>query len=167
MGADPWQRGYPNAHDTTDVILAPSLISFLRPSQEDGTPVLHNHLRFIFRHDQDAKGHARIVGFNVEPFSVKHSYDGAWHASGAVPLAALLCLALMHTTSRLRCRTHACVLLKPLHATTRARRAGTGRFASSEPWWADRRKDGGLAYVRPGHEQIHHGAGGTTNRGGW
>ena len=47
--------------------------------QEDGRAFLHNHLRFTILYHGDAEtGLARIVGFEVEPFSVKHKYDGKW-----------------------------------------------------------------------------------------
>ena len=37
--------------------------------------VLFNHLRFTILMHQDAKkGTERVVGFEVEPFSVKHTY---------------------------------------------------------------------------------------------
>ena len=40
---------------------------------------LHNHLAFTILYHGDAEtGLARIVGFEVEPFSVKHKYDGKW-----------------------------------------------------------------------------------------
>lgn len=47
--------------------------------QVDGRTFLHNHLRFTILYHGDAEtGLARIVGFEVEPFSVKHKYDGKW-----------------------------------------------------------------------------------------
>ncbi len=40
---------------------------------------LHNHLRFtILYHKDEITDLARIVGFEVEPFSVKHSYEAPW-----------------------------------------------------------------------------------------
>ncbi|KAI8477092.1 MAG: hypothetical protein J3K34DRAFT_170756 [Monoraphidium minutum] len=46
---------------------------------------LHNHLRFTVLYNRDASTDlARIVGFEVEPFSVKHEYDGAWNANSPV-----------------------------------------------------------------------------------
>lgn len=40
---------------------------------------LHNHLRFtILYHKDEQTDLARIVGFEVEPFSVKHEYDQPW-----------------------------------------------------------------------------------------
>jgi transmembrane 9 superfamily member 2/4 len=42
---------------------------------------LHNHLRFTILYTRDATTDlARIVGFEVEPFSVKHDYDKPWDA---------------------------------------------------------------------------------------
>lgn len=47
--------------------------------QEDSRAFLHNHLRFTILYHGDAEtGLARIVGFEVEPFSVKHKFDGKW-----------------------------------------------------------------------------------------
>lgn len=47
--------------------------------QEGGRAFLNNHLRFTILYHGDAEtGLARIVGFEVEPFSVKHKYDGKW-----------------------------------------------------------------------------------------
>ncbi len=52
--------------------------------QEDGKAVLHNHLRFTVMYRRDIETNlARIVGFKVEPFSVKHSYEGTWDVTGA------------------------------------------------------------------------------------
>eukprot|EP00983_Pelagomonas_calceolata_P083324 1156138-Pelagomonas_calceolata.AAC.14 len=40
---------------------------------------LHNHLRFtILYHKDEITDLARIVGFEVEPFSVKHTYETPW-----------------------------------------------------------------------------------------
>ena len=47
--------------------------------QADGRIFLHNHLHFIILYHGDAEtGLARIVGFEVEPYSIKHKYDGKW-----------------------------------------------------------------------------------------
>jgi len=44
-----------------------------------GVPYLNNHLRFIIKyHKDDAFEGARIVGFEVEAFSVRHTYKGTW-----------------------------------------------------------------------------------------
>ena len=46
--------------------------------------MLNNHLSFTVLWDREpVKGDARIVGFGVAPFSVKHSYDGPWLRPGA------------------------------------------------------------------------------------
>ncbi|KAL6541101.1 Transmembrane 9 superfamily member 8 [Orobanche minor] len=40
---------------------------------------IHNHLTFIVKYHKDEETDAaRIVGFEVKPFSVKHDYDGKW-----------------------------------------------------------------------------------------
>jgi len=40
---------------------------------------LHNHLRFTILYNRDANTDlARIVGFEVEPFSVKHDFEKPW-----------------------------------------------------------------------------------------
>ena len=44
-----------------------------------GVPYLNNHLRFIIKyHKDEAFEGARIVGFEVEAFSVRHTYKGTW-----------------------------------------------------------------------------------------
>ena len=49
--------------------------------QDDGRILLHNHLRFVILYHRDVESDlSRIVGFEVEPFSVKHKYDGKWNA---------------------------------------------------------------------------------------
>lgn len=45
--------------------------------------MLNNHLRFTILYHRDLETDlARIVGFEVEPFSVKHSYEGTWDTTG-------------------------------------------------------------------------------------
>lgn len=40
---------------------------------------IHNHLAFTVKYHRDVQTEsARIVGFEVKPFSVKHEYDGKW-----------------------------------------------------------------------------------------
>ncbi|KAJ3693342.1 hypothetical protein LUZ60_008822 [Juncus effusus] len=40
---------------------------------------IHNHLSFLVKYHRDEeKDLARIVGFEVKPFSVKHDYEGEW-----------------------------------------------------------------------------------------
>jgi len=44
-----------------------------------GSPYINNHLRFVIKyHRSDAYEGARIVGFEVEAYSVQHKYSGAW-----------------------------------------------------------------------------------------
>ncbi|XP_057959932.1 transmembrane 9 superfamily member 9-like [Malania oleifera] len=41
---------------------------------------IHNHLTFTVKYHNDQQtDSARIVGFEVQPFSVKHEYDGKWN----------------------------------------------------------------------------------------
>ncbi|KAM1021796.1 hypothetical protein ACFX2I_042847 [Malus domestica] len=41
---------------------------------------IHNHLSFTVKYHKDPRtGTARIVGFEVKPFSVKHEYEGKWN----------------------------------------------------------------------------------------
>jgi transmembrane 9 superfamily protein 2/4 len=49
----------------------------VNPHAKPGVPYIHNHLRFVvkFHKDESFTG-ARIVGFEVEPLSVKHQYKG-------------------------------------------------------------------------------------------
>lgn len=40
---------------------------------------MHNHLSFVVKYHKDMQSEAaRIVGFEVKPFSVKHTYEGKW-----------------------------------------------------------------------------------------
>lgn len=49
------------------------------PGTKLGVPYLNNHLRFIIKYHKDETFiGARIVGFEVEAFSVKHTYKGKW-----------------------------------------------------------------------------------------
>ena len=49
------------------------------PGTVPKTPYLNNHLRFIIKYHKDEKFEgARIVGFEVEAFSVQHKYKGTW-----------------------------------------------------------------------------------------
>ena len=53
--------------------------------QEEGRFFINNHLRFTILYHRDIETDlARIVGFEVEPFSVKHKYDGKWDAEKPV-----------------------------------------------------------------------------------
>lgn len=53
--------------------------------QVDVKHFLHNHLRFSILYHKDAQTDlARIVGFEVEPFSVKHEYEPPWDAKSPV-----------------------------------------------------------------------------------
>ena len=50
-----------------------------RPGTTPGTPYLYNHLRFVIKfHREDSFSGSRIVGFEVEPLSVKHQYKGSF-----------------------------------------------------------------------------------------
>jgi len=51
------------------------------PGTEAGKTYINNHLRFIVKyHKSETFPGARIVGFEVEAYSVQHSYEGAWNA---------------------------------------------------------------------------------------
>eukprot|EP00798_Chlamydomonas_sp_ICE-L_P013447 gene13447-19305_t len=53
-----------------------------KDGQKDVKYFLHNHLRFtILYHKDPVTDLARIVGFEVEPFSVKHDYEAPWDSS--------------------------------------------------------------------------------------
>ena len=48
-----------------------------RPGSVAGRPYLYNHLRFVIKfHKEESFVGSRIVGFEVEPLSVKHQYKG-------------------------------------------------------------------------------------------
>jgi hypothetical protein len=47
--------------------------------QDQGRAYLNNHLSFTILYHKDAETDlARIVGFEVEPYSVAHKYTGGW-----------------------------------------------------------------------------------------
>ena len=89
-----YERGFPVGR--TDVRALPvlsypcTLLLQLRSNgpallQESGKIFLHNHLRFTILYHRDAETDlSRIVGFEVEPFSVKHKYDGKWNPATPV-----------------------------------------------------------------------------------
>merc|ERR1719453_197614 len=50
------------------------------PGTDANKPYLNNHLRFIVKyHKSEQFPGARIVGFEVEAYSVKHEYQGVWN----------------------------------------------------------------------------------------
>lgn len=50
------------------------------PGTEDGVAYLNNHVSINIKYHQDASFQgSRIVGFEVEPSSVKHTYSGTWN----------------------------------------------------------------------------------------
>jgi transmembrane 9 superfamily protein 2/4 len=50
------------------------------PGTDPGVAYVNNHLRFIVKyHKSDTFTGARIVGFEVEAYSVKHTYEGSWN----------------------------------------------------------------------------------------
>ncbi|KAK9811371.1 hypothetical protein WJX72_002736 [[Myrmecia] bisecta] len=52
--------------------------------EEDGKIYLNNHLRYTILYHRDVETElSRIVGFEVEPFSVKHKYEGTWNPDKA------------------------------------------------------------------------------------
>ena len=61
------------------------------PGTEPNVPYLNNHVRFIIKyHTDEAFVGSRIVGFEVEAFSVKHTYKGKWDTDAkltSVPLS--------------------------------------------------------------------------------
>ena len=65
--------------------------------------MLNNHLRFTILYHRDVDTDlARIVGFEVEPFSVKHSYEGTWDGTGVL---GMMCQPLAYAQSTTqRCR---------------------------------------------------------------
>jgi transmembrane 9 superfamily protein 2/4 len=64
-----YERGYP--------------VGFKAAIEEGGEEkfFIHNHLRFTVLYHKDYDSNlARLVGFEVEPFSVKHDYEAPWDA---------------------------------------------------------------------------------------
>lgn len=67
-------------------LLSPS-VTHIVPSQGQSEVkyFLHNHLRFTILYHKDLQTDlARIVGFEVEPFSVKHEYEAPYDKSQPV-----------------------------------------------------------------------------------
>eukprot|EP00471_Norrisiella_sphaerica_P007599 CAMPEP_0184493786 /NCGR_PEP_ID=MMETSP0113_2-20130426/26934_1 /TAXON_ID=91329 /ORGANISM="Norrisiella sphaerica, Strain BC52" /LENGTH=438 /DNA_ID=CAMNT_0026879203 /DNA_START=101 /DNA_END=1414 /DNA_ORIENTATION=+ len=64
------------------------------PDLEPGVAYLNNHHRLILYYHQDPASFVgyRIVGFEVEAFSVKHSYEGDWDRASGPQLST--CTAL-------------------------------------------------------------------------
>ncbi|XP_072967212.1 transmembrane 9 superfamily member 8-like isoform X2 [Typha angustifolia] len=51
----------------------------LYSGSKDEKIFIHNHLSFLVKYHKDAEMDlARIVGFEVKPFSVRHEYEGQW-----------------------------------------------------------------------------------------
>ncbi|GJP85678.1 hypothetical protein CLOP_g15793 [Closterium sp. NIES-67] len=62
-------------------------VGFKAPSETNGPDeyFLHNHLRFtVLYHKDSTTNLARVVGFEVEPFSVKHQYEGTYNPAKPV-----------------------------------------------------------------------------------
>jgi len=47
--------------------------------------VLYNHVNIIIEYHEVDEDAFRIVGFYVEPLSIRHSYDGTWDGKGEAP----------------------------------------------------------------------------------
>ncbi|XP_010906873.1 transmembrane 9 superfamily member 9 [Elaeis guineensis] len=55
-------------------------VKVLPTGGKDEKYFIHNHLSFVVKYHQDVQVDlARIVGFEVKPFSVKHEYEGEWN----------------------------------------------------------------------------------------
>ena len=85
------------------------------------TPDQNNHLRFIVKyHKSDTFSGARIVGFEVEAYSVKHTYEGECRRT-PIPSALLLLPPLFpgyHPSGRAPARLSSALLAAPDVATT-------------------------------------------------
>lgn len=63
----------------------PWLLACTPQGQKEIKYFLHNHLRFTILYNRDPLTDlSRIVGFEVEPFSVAHEYDKPWDAKNPV-----------------------------------------------------------------------------------
>eukprot|EP00262_Sarcandra_glabra_P022269 TRINITY_DN9828_c0_g1_i1.p1 TRINITY_DN9828_c0_g1~~TRINITY_DN9828_c0_g1_i1.p1 ORF type:complete len:641 (-),score=73.90 TRINITY_DN9828_c0_g1_i1:231-2153(-) len=50
------------------------------PGSKEEKHFIHNHLSFVVKFHKDVQtDSARIVGFEVKPYSVKHEYEGEWN----------------------------------------------------------------------------------------
>jgi transmembrane 9 superfamily protein 2/4 len=79
-----YERGYPLGFVGGTEIMRNKYI-------EVGVPYIHNHVRLIvkFHKDKDSFSGSRVVGFEVEPFSVKHKYDDWPTLRSCSPLQAV------------------------------------------------------------------------------
>ena len=60
--------------------------------QDKGHAYLNNHLHFTILYHKDAETDlARIVGFEVEPYSIAHKYNGKWGEGGGDAPALTTC----------------------------------------------------------------------------
>ncbi|EOD32416.1 hypothetical protein EMIHUDRAFT_468029 [Emiliania huxleyi CCMP1516] len=125
-----------------------------RQGSVPGGAYLHNHLRFVLKYHKDAAfDGARIVGFEVEPLSVKHKYKGAW--SDDASQLQLLTLPVGHDSPPLRADRKRCGARGGL----RVRREATGpvvytydvKWEPSDVKWASRWD----LYLYMGDDQIH------------
>ena len=54
-------------------------LGFVASPSGEPRSFLFNHIEFIIQYNEEVPGGpVRVVGFEVEPFSVKHTYEGKW-----------------------------------------------------------------------------------------
>lgn len=59
--------------------------------------ILYNHVNIILEYHEVGDDAQRIVGFYVEPLSIRHSYNGEWDGKGSAP-ALTSCSNKKHLT---------------------------------------------------------------------
>ena len=112
---------------------------------------LNNHLRFTVLYNRDpATDLSRVVGFEVEPFSVKHGYEGAWQGAGEGGGGAQKQQLTTCDPSRRTAVSHG-QAPQPLEEGEEVVFTYDVRFVASDIRWAVRWD----TYLRMGDGQIH------------
>merc|ERR1712216_726943 len=79
-----YERGYPLGFVGGSQVMNNKYI-------EEGVPYIYNHMRLVIKYHKDAQSFtgSRVVGFEVEPFSVKHKYTDYPALKSCSPLVAV------------------------------------------------------------------------------
>jgi transmembrane 9 superfamily protein 2/4 len=68
----------------TDQFVTTQFIGFPVGYMDNNTPFIYNHVNIILEYHTVEDGH-RIVGFYVEPMSIKHTFNAPWSGKGSPP----------------------------------------------------------------------------------
>lgn len=82
-GETQYERGFPLGRSSSSTLSSRTSESRKRKKRSRRPPsALHNHIRFkVLYHRDERTDLSRIVGFEAEPMSIKHAYDGEWRGS--------------------------------------------------------------------------------------